>query len=311
MRFFRLSPKTAALLALCAAAAVVLSSCRLYRLKRQLDAEDALFLSEVRYVITKEETRLYLEMPKSERDAFREDFWEKRDPDPLTETNEFRTEYYNRIEEANRLFTAGRDGWLTDRGRTLILLGPPVHKSFYPMGNPVEGLLFPTEVWSYPNFPIVFIDSKGAGDYEFHYLSLGHQAEIQKALLVARDSRREEESALFDYDLDLRREGGRTFIVLSVGKKNLWMAEGEEGMRTTLEIRLQIVRPARDTLWEKTFEHPVLVPHEEMARGLSEAESIEVEVDTDLPPGNYSLLARVKNLTDGEQRSRAKSVKIT
>jgi len=309
MRTGLLSPRVRTLLALCAAAAVILSSCRLYRLKRQLDDEDARFLSEVRYIITKEETRIYLEMPKSERDAFREDFWEKRDPDPLTETNEFQTEYYNRIEEANRLFTSGRDGWLTDRGRTLVLLGPPVHKSFYPMGDPVEGLLFPTEVWYYPNFPIVFMDSHGAGDYEYHFLSLGHQAEIQKALLAAKGTLREEEAALFDYDLDLKREGDRTFILLSVGKKNLWLTEEEGGMRTTLEIRLQIVRPPQDTLWEKTFEHPILVPPEEMDRGLSEAESIEVEVD--LPPGNYTLLARVKNLTDGEQRSKAKSVKIT
>jgi len=58
-----------------------------------------------------------------------EEFWKKRDPTPETETNEFKNEYFVRIGEANRFFTeAAEPGWLQDRGRVDILLGPPTNR---------------------------------------------------------------------------------------------------------------------------------------------------------------------------------------
>lgn len=58
-----------------------------------------------------------------------EEFWKKRDPTPETETNEFKNEYFVRIGEANRFFTeAAESGWLQDRGRVDILLGPPTNR---------------------------------------------------------------------------------------------------------------------------------------------------------------------------------------
>jgi len=86
------------------------------------------------------------------------------------------------------------------------------------------------------------------------------------------------------------------------------MTEVEGKMRTTLEIHLQIVNPSHDILWKKTVEHPIQVVPDEVGRDLSDAESLEFELD--LPPGNYTLLSRIKNMTDGEQRSKAKAVKI-
>ena len=85
----------------------------MYKLKRKLDAEDAEFLSTVRYIISKEERKIYLEMPKEERAEFKKEFWEERDPDPSTEENEYKNQYFDRIDEANRLFTSGKDGWLS------------------------------------------------------------------------------------------------------------------------------------------------------------------------------------------------------
>ncbi len=74
-------------------------------------------------------------MPPSERKNFREEFWKRRDLDPSTEENEFKMEYFNRIEKANDLFISeGRPGWLTDRGSIYILLGPPMNRLTYPMG---------------------------------------------------------------------------------------------------------------------------------------------------------------------------------
>ena len=51
---------------------------------------------------------------------------DKRDPDPYSQENEFRQEFYQRIEEANRFFRSeGIPGWKTDRGRIYIFLGQP------------------------------------------------------------------------------------------------------------------------------------------------------------------------------------------
>ena len=51
------------------------SSCqffRLNRLERKLDPVNAEFLSHVRYIITRKERKIFLELPSSEKAAFRE-----------------------------------------------------------------------------------------------------------------------------------------------------------------------------------------------------------------------------------------------
>jgi GWxTD domain-containing protein len=57
---------------------------------------------------------------------FIEEFWRRRDPDPNTPGNPFSRTFYQRVEAADRLYSEGATrGSLTDRGRALILLGPP------------------------------------------------------------------------------------------------------------------------------------------------------------------------------------------
>ncbi len=55
-----------------------------------------------------------------------ESFWRRRDPDPDQPGNETAKAFYQRVEAADRLYSdGGMRGSLTDRGRALILLGPP------------------------------------------------------------------------------------------------------------------------------------------------------------------------------------------
>jgi GWxTD domain-containing protein len=59
---------------------------------------------------------------------FVESFWRLRDSDPTTELNEFRAQFASRVEAADLLYDERESrGSLTDRGRALILLGPPPH----------------------------------------------------------------------------------------------------------------------------------------------------------------------------------------
>ncbi|MDH3404578.1 MAG: GWxTD domain-containing protein [Acidobacteriota bacterium] len=61
---------------------------------------------------------------------FIESFWRLRDPDPATAENELREQFAARVEAADQLYGEGEvRGSLTDRGRALILLGPPPHMS--------------------------------------------------------------------------------------------------------------------------------------------------------------------------------------
>ena len=60
--------------------------------------------------------------------AFIEAFWSRRDPRPEKPGNVLRETFSQRVEAANLLYgEGGVKGSLTDRGRALILLGPPSH----------------------------------------------------------------------------------------------------------------------------------------------------------------------------------------
>lgn len=102
------------------------STCRYYKLEQKLNPVDKEWLSKVGYIITSEERKLFLDLPNSEKDQFKEDFWLRRDPDPTTEENEFKMEYEARIETANEIFTSesrqGIFGATQDNAESLVPL---------------------------------------------------------------------------------------------------------------------------------------------------------------------------------------------
>ncbi|MGB6866919.1 MAG: GWxTD domain-containing protein, partial [Candidatus Aminicenantaceae bacterium] len=143
---------------------VFFGSCRYYKLEQKLDPLDKDWHNRVRYIITKEESHIFLDLPDEEREQFIEEFWKRRDPDPNTEENEFQMEYFKRMDEADNLFMSeGKPGWMTDRGRIYILFGPPLDRITYPMGYSASSRC--QEVWYYGNFPVVFVDNTCTGTY--------------------------------------------------------------------------------------------------------------------------------------------------
>jgi GWxTD domain-containing protein len=132
----------------------------------------------VPYIITDAEKEVFLELPnESERGRFIQTFWERRDPDPSTSENEFKITYYKRIALANKFFGIGeKDGWRTDRGKILILLGPPqeIQRDYSPSGSSTSGIHGTQEIWNYwglenPRLPynleFVFVEKFGSGNY--------------------------------------------------------------------------------------------------------------------------------------------------
>jgi GWxTD domain-containing protein len=99
-------------------------------------------------------------------------FWERRDPTPGTNANEYRDAYYALFAEANRRFResgAGDiPGWRTDRGRIFLKRGEP--EDF--LRRPVSGNTLPYEVWKYSRprlLKYVFLDVTGLGSYQLIY----------------------------------------------------------------------------------------------------------------------------------------------
>lgn len=80
--------------------------------------------------------------------------------------NEFKENYFKRIEKANKLFPGVRSGRLQDRGRIFILFGPPTSRYTYKQsdGNPHE-------VWYYGNFSFIFFDHLEIGNYKLQSLT--------------------------------------------------------------------------------------------------------------------------------------------
>jgi GWxTD domain-containing protein len=82
---------------------------------------------DVPYIISPEERIAFVQLTSDEdRDLFIEQFWQRRNPDPDSQDNTFKSEHYRRIVYSNEHFSTERTpGWATDRGRIYIQWGQP------------------------------------------------------------------------------------------------------------------------------------------------------------------------------------------
>jgi GWxTD domain-containing protein len=137
---------------------------------------------DVAYIITDEERKAFKKLATDEeREQFIEAFWRRRDPDPDTDENEYKEEYFERIAYANEHFASGIPGWKTDRGRIYIMFGKPDEKESHPSGGSYQREIYegggntstyPFEKWFYryiegvgSGVEIEFVDPTGSGEY--------------------------------------------------------------------------------------------------------------------------------------------------
>lgn len=172
---------------------------------------------EVTYIISSVEREAFLSLStEAERQAFTEVFWRKRDPNPSTPENEYKTEHYERLAYANEFL--GRDtfrpGWQTDRGRYYILLGKPNTR------RPLEASdeIYPSELWFYNNpefkylglppfFHMLFFRRQGSGEFKLYSpLSDGPQVLLtgfQQPMNDFRDDIERAYNKLYAIDVEL------------------------------------------------------------------------------------------------------------
>jgi GWxTD domain-containing protein len=153
-------------------------------IKQELSSDDKKWLNQdVRWIISDEEKKAFMQLSnEEEREQFIEAFWDRRNPNPDSEDNEFKDEHYRRIEYANEHYAAGMPGWMTDRGRIYIVYGPPDEIESHPSGGSYnrpmeegggETSTFPFEDWRYRYIEgigqeviIEFVDDCQCGAYE-------------------------------------------------------------------------------------------------------------------------------------------------
>jgi len=137
---------------------------------------------DVAWIISDEEKSAFKQLSNDEeRDQFIEAFWQRRDPTPDTEENEFKEEHYRRMAYANDHFAAGIPGWKTDRGRMYIMYGPADEVESHPSGGSYERPIdegggststYPFEDWRWRYIEgigqeviVEFVDTCMCGDY--------------------------------------------------------------------------------------------------------------------------------------------------
>src|SRR6266404_6238025 len=153
--------------------------------RKELRGEYRKWLDEdVRWIISDDERKAFMQLSNDEeRDQFIEAFWQRRNPNPDSEDNEFKEEHYARIAYANDHFAAGIPGWKTDRGRIYIMYGKPDEIESHPSGGTYERPIeegggststFPFEIWRYRYIEgignevlLEFVDPSMSGEYRY------------------------------------------------------------------------------------------------------------------------------------------------
>ncbi|HEU4931950.1 MAG TPA: GWxTD domain-containing protein [Pyrinomonadaceae bacterium] len=152
------------------------------KVKQELKKAYVEWINDVDIILTQSERDAWKKLETDdEREQFIKIVWDSRDPDPDTQENEFKEQFYERIAYANEHFTSGKPGRLTDRGRIYIKFGKPDEIESHPAGGTYERpswegggstSTYPFEKWFYRHIPnvgngveIEFVDPTGSGEY--------------------------------------------------------------------------------------------------------------------------------------------------
>jgi len=221
------------------------SSCSASREIRLLPEVDQAFLEDVAPLISPDEKRDFLSMhDTASREAFKADFWKRRDTDPSTATNEFQEQYYQRMEEANRLFgdeSHGR-GHKTDRGRTYLLFGPPDSRYV------ALHVTHPYEIWSYGPRILRFTDPDRQGNYRLDPITAANAGFWNLAQIAARGGNwRRQTPVAGNLDLHLERSGPGEFVLtFRIPLDPLVFRQDKGGMRTaSIRCKVEVAASGR------------------------------------------------------------------
>lgn len=254
--------------------------------KIALDPESEEFYEYARLIMTDPEKTIFRHLPDAEsRKGFIKEFWEKRDPDLDTEENEFKSEFYQRIDYANQRFREGPPGWKTDRGRIYIYLGfPDKIDEFHTHG--LADVRGPILWWIYYRygFAVKFLDKNNIGHYTLDpysgiYGNLFDAIELAKFGFVSPDEF--EAKKIVDFDLEYDKE--KKEFVISIPAKSLIFRDEDGILKADFEFKIFVYeqKGTRKDRFQET--RTFAKPEEEVV----ELKIIEFFFPYDLLPGKY------------------------
>lgn len=256
-----------------------------------LDPESRDFYLYAKLIMTKVEKNIFNHLPDEEaREEFIEDFWARRDPDPGTEENEFKDEFFRRIEYANKRFKEGTPGWKTERGRIYIYLGPPdkfeehfTHNKYDSKGDKVKGSVL---YWIYYRYDLLieFLDIDGDGKFTFDPM-YGLMGSLTDAIEMAKLGFSYQEGSMSPkfLDFDIKYDAEKKEIEVSLPVKGINFLEEEGLLKADFEFEFLVYEkegPWRDKFGEsKAFAKP----EDEVI----EMKKIIFTFSYDIKPGKY------------------------
>ncbi|MFW6139721.1 MAG: GWxTD domain-containing protein [Acidobacteriota bacterium] len=253
--------------------------------RMELDPESEDFYEKARLIMSSEERKIFSHLPdKESRQEFIEDFWEKRDPNPDTEENEFKQEFYERIEYANERFKEGIPGWKTDRGRIYIHFGFPDRIEQQPMMNhpEIKGYL----LWVYYRFNLAveFIDRRGDNAYRLNPYSgiYGNLFEAMKRAKFGIAYSNDIGTKYIDFKLSYDRN--KNELDISIPVKGLAFVEQEGRLKAEFEFQFFVYQDKKGAQ-KKTFRGKRQIEFTE--KELLDMEEIHFTYSFDLAPGKY------------------------
>ncbi len=263
---------------------VFLASCTLTP-RMDLDPESEAFYEKARLIMSSEEKQIFSHLPdKESREEFIEDFWKKRDPTPLTEANEFKEEFYERVEYANERFKEGIPGWKTDRGRIYIYFGFPDRIEHEPMLNhpEVKGYL----LWVYYrfNFAVEFIDKRGDNTYTLNPYS-GIYGSLMEAMEMAKFGISYSNEIGTQYiDFKANFDQNKQELNISIPVKGISFVQEEGLLKAEFEFQFYVYED-KEGAQRQTFKESR--DFQSTEKELLDNEEINFSFSFDLNPGKY------------------------
>jgi len=263
--------------------------------KSHLDPISEEFVSTARYLLSRKDKKALIRLEPKERHLFIREFWKLRDPDPYTEINEFKNEYLNRIATANKLFYEGpTPGWLQDRGRIFILLGPPDERIRFN-----NGFTRDFERWNYfrrreiAPLSLIFIN------LELTVNSLRQLSRIQNAMV--RSSPQLAPNPSFDFSAKIQaRSEDSCSLSITIPYTHIWMSENDSRMETTLSLFIKLYRGSEsDAHWAFKQDYPLTIESERFEEYIDK--EYQIEVPLRLASDRYVMEIEVCNATDGKK----------
>jgi GWxTD domain-containing protein len=193
--------------------------------KKEVDKYERWLKEEIQLLITPDEEAAFKKLKSDEeKDKFIELFWAKRDPSPMDKANEFKNEWYARLDFVNKTYSKGSvsKGWHTDMGKVYMIFGPPTRIQAAQLETKAESMeggqiMGPPETWVYQPMPALGLTSQFTitfKNYQYGYeldqmtpQMIRHAMEIFPSLVMFNPDLKE--IPIYKYTLDENSAEGK------------------------------------------------------------------------------------------------------